>query len=54
MDADSFRYVINEWYKNIINICRNNSHEIKFFLIGNKSDLIKTDLDKMRPNDPRD
>ena len=55
MNADSFRYVINDWYKNIIELCEKaNNNSIKFFLIGNKSDLIKTDIDKMRPNDPRD
>jgi small GTP-binding protein len=54
MNADSFRSVINDWYKNIINLCTKTQNKITFFLIGNKSDLIKTDIDKMRPNDPRD
>ncbi len=58
MNADSFRYVINEWYKNIIKHNKynldNNDKQIIFFLIGNKSDLIISDIDKFRPNDPRD
>ncbi len=53
MNADSFRYVINEWYKNVIKYNKNN-REIGFFLIANKSDLILSEIDKLRPNDPRD
>jgi GTPase SAR1 family protein len=53
MNADSFRYVINEWYKNIIKYNKN-TREIGFFLIANKSDLIVSEIDKLRPNDPKD
>jgi GTPase SAR1 family protein len=53
MNADSFRYVINEWYKNIMKYNKN-TREIGFFLIANKSDLIVSEIDKLRPNDPKD
>ena len=51
MNADTFRNAINEWYKKIKEFQLNK--KIYFFLIANKTDMLKTDLDFQRINDPK-
>ena len=51
MNADTFRNAVNEWYKKIKEFQLNK--KIYFFLIANKTDMLKTDLDFQRINDPK-
>jgi small GTP-binding protein len=51
MNADTFRNAINEWYKKIKEF--ELKKKIHFFLIANKTDMLKTDLDFQRINDPK-
>ena len=51
MNADTFRNAVNEWYKKIKEFQLNK--KIHFFLIANKTDMLKTDLDFQRINDPK-